>query len=129
MTDDVGRIQRSLLQEDVEDLESLEEEELVTTTTTTTTEGPLENMAGPTRFYCENGKLPKFLMEVSEGKVESCDEASYDVVPGIRLTLYKEGRLEDRFVLDKEAKGGISGSRISNDLDSEQQKDDYRVRD
>ena len=32
-------------------------------------------------------------------------------------------------MLDKEAKGGISGSRISNDLDSEQQKDDYRVRD
>merc|ERR1712117_282264 len=80
MTDDVGRIQRSLLQEDVEDLESLEEEELVTTTTTTTTEGPLENMAGPTRFYCENGRLPKFLMEVNTG---------------IRLTLYSEGREVD----------------------------------
>merc|ERR1712154_290979 len=35
MTDDVGRIQRNLLQEDVEDLEGLEEEEELVTTTTT----------------------------------------------------------------------------------------------
>ena len=47
--------------------EEVEEEEA--TTTTTTTEGPLENMAGPTRFYHENGKLPKFLMEVKEGEL------------------------------------------------------------
>ena len=45
-----------------------EEEEMATTTTTTTTEGPLENMAGPTRFYFENGRLPKFLMEVNTGE-------------------------------------------------------------
>ena len=31
-------------------------------------------------------------------------------------------------MLDKEAKGGITGSRISNDLEAEQQKDDFRVR-
>ena len=47
---------------------------------------------------------------------------------GIRLTLYSEGREVDTFVLDKEAKGGITGSRISNDLEAEQQKDDFRVR-
>ena len=46
-----------------------EVEEVEATTTTTTTEGPLENMAGPTRFYHENGKLPKFLMEVKEGEL------------------------------------------------------------
>ena len=72
VSDDVGRIQRNLLQEDVGDdsLVAEEEEEMeeVTTTTTTTTEGPLENMAGPTRFYHENGKLPKFLMEVKDGE-------------------------------------------------------------
>jgi len=113
MTDEIGRIQRSLLQEDMEDPIAMEEEEeMATTTTTTTTEGPLENMAGPTRFYFENGRLPKFLMEVNTG---------------IRLTLYSEGREVDTFVLDKEAKGGITGSRISNDLEAEQQKDDFRL--
>ena len=35
--------------------------------------------------------------------------------------------MEDTFVLDKEAKGGITGSRISNDLDDEQQNDNFRV--
>ena len=48
-----------------------EEEEMATTTTTTTTEGPLENMAGPERFYFENGRLPKFLMEVKTGEFVS----------------------------------------------------------
>jgi len=109
-SDDIGRIQRNLLQEDVED-DSLvaEEEEEEATTTTTTTEGPLENMAGPTRFYHENGKLPKFLMEVKEG---------------IRLTLKSEGRVIDTFVLDQPAKGGIAASRINNADDA---PDDLRV--
>ena len=47
---------------------------------------------------------------------------------GIRLSLYKEGREVDTFVLDKEAKGGITGSKIRNEMDSDQQKDDFRVR-
>jgi hypothetical protein len=74
-----------------------------TTTTPKEEEVPLENMAGPTRFYFESGSLPKFLMEV-EGE-------------GIHLTVFKEGKEWDKFVLDKEASGGISGgkNKISTD--------------
>ena len=46
-------------------------EETTTTTTTTTEEpwdGSKEISAGPTKFYYEMGNLPKFLMEVENGK-------------------------------------------------------------
>jgi len=105
--DHLGRIQRNLLQTE-EGSGEIDKH----TTTTTTTEAPLvlENEAGPTHFYFENGRLPKFLMEVKEG---------------INLTLYTvfENKTKefDTFILDEEAKGGITGSRI--DLD----KEDYRV--
>jgi len=105
--DHLGRIQRNLLQTE-EGSGEIEKH----TTTTSTTEAPLvlEDEAGPTRFYFENGKLPKFLMEVKEG---------------INLTLYNviENKTKefDTFLLDQEAKGGITGSRI--DLD----KEDIRV--
>jgi len=107
--DDIGRIQRSLLQTE----EGSGEETAEVLTTTTTTEAPLilEKKAGPTHFYFENGRLPKFLMKVHEG---------------INLTLFEfAGNMSkevDTFVLDEPAKGGISGSKI--DLD----KDDFRVK-
>ena len=84
----------------------------VTTTTTTTTEAPLvlENIAGPTHFYFQNGKLPKFLMKVHEGITVSF----FDIIGNVT----KEW---DTFILDQPAKGGISGSRI--DLE----KEDFRV--
>lgn len=106
--DDIGRIQRSLLQAE----EGSGEEKAVEPSTTTTTEEPLvlENVAGPTHFYFQNGNLPKFLMKVHKG---------------INLTLYEvmSNRTQeyDTYVLDEPAKGGISGSKI--DLD----KDDFRV--
>lgn len=70
-------------------------------TTTPKEEIKLENMAGPTKFYYENGNLPKFLMEV-EGE-------------GMLLTVYKEGKEYDKFILNSEASGGISASKLSTD--------------
>ena len=67
--DDVGRVRRQLLQEDEYDVAEAEEQEPAVTTTTTTEEpfmGTPE--AGPTRFYYQNGNLPKFLMEVDNGE-------------------------------------------------------------
>merc|ERR1719154_874811 len=90
--DDIGRIQRSLLQIE----EGSGEEKAEVHTTTTTTEAPLilENEAGPTHFYFENGRLPKFLMKVYEG---------------INLTLFEfvgnKSKEVDTFVLDEPAKG------------------------
>jgi hypothetical protein len=66
----------------------------------------LENMAGPTKFYYENGNLPKFLMEVEGGVFE--------------LTVYKDGDEWDKFILDKEASGGISGSKNKISTDNNQ---------
>merc|ERR1712212_873141 len=97
--DDLARIQRNLLQ--------VEEE-----VTTTTTEEPLDlsDKAGPEIFYFQADKLPKFMMEVREGITVSL----YDIKDNKTVEW-------DTFVLNEEANGGISGSRI--DLD----KDDFRV--
>ena len=67
----MGRVQRQLLQE-YEDEDAAEvEDEMVEpqVTTTTTTEEPWipVDEKGPTRFYFENGRLPKFLMEIEKG--------------------------------------------------------------
>jgi len=106
--DDIGRIQRSLLQAEEGSGEMKAEEP----STPATTEAPLilENEAGPTNFYYENGKLPKFLMKVHEG----INLTLFEVVSNVSTEF-------DTFVLDEPAKGGIVGSRI--DLD----KDDFRV--
>ena len=67
-------MRRQLLQEDGDypgDVEDEVMEETTTTTTTTTEEpwdGSKEISAGPTKFYYEMGNLPKFLMEVENGK-------------------------------------------------------------
>lgn len=108
--DDIGRKQRNLLQ--AEEGSGIGEAEEVATTTTTTTEAPLvlENVAGPTHFYFQNGKLPKFLMKVHEGITVSF----FDIIGNVT----KEW---DTFVLDAPAQGGISGSRIN------LEKDDFRV--
>jgi V-type H+-transporting ATPase S1 subunit len=105
--DDIGRIQRSLLQ-----AEEGSGEQKVEIAATTTTEEPIDfdDKAGPEIFYFQKEKLPKFLMEVQEGITVSF----YDIVENVT----KEW---DTFVLNEVAKGGISGSRI--DLD----KDDLRV--
>ena len=68
--DDVGRVQRQLLQEDEYDVAEAEDPVPDVTTTTTTTEEPFMGTpeAGPTRFYYQNGNLPKFLMEVDNGE-------------------------------------------------------------
>jgi len=104
--DDVGRIQRNLLQIEEGSGEAKVEE----VTTTTTTEEPLvlENQAGPERFFFsdENGKLPKFLMKVHEGITFSL----YDIA-GNKTEEW------DTFVLNAEAKGGISGSRQKLEID------------
>jgi len=107
--DDLARIQRNLLQiEEGSGGEGKVEE----VTTTTTTEEPLDlsDKAGPEVFYFQADKLPKFMMEVKEGITVSL----YDI---------NNNKTEewDTFVLNEEANGGISGSRI--DLD----KDDFRV--
>ena len=67
--DDVGRVQRQLLQEDEYDVAEAGDQ-VPDVTTTTTTEEPFMGTpeAGPTRFYYQNGNLPKFLMEVDNGE-------------------------------------------------------------
>jgi len=115
--DDVGRVQRQLLQE-YEDEDAAEvEDEIVESqvTTTTTTEEPWipVDEKGPTRFYFENGKLPKFLMEIEKG---------------IELTLYRNGMYMDTFVLESEAKGGISGTRLTNKIDDELDPEEKRIK-
>ena len=67
--DDVGRVRRQLLQEDEYDVAEAEDQ-VPDLTTTTTTEEPFMGTpeAGPTRFYYQNGNLPKFLMEVDNGE-------------------------------------------------------------
>jgi len=106
--DDIGRIQRNLLQAE----EGSGEVKVEEVTTTTTTEEPLDlsDKAGPEEFYYQAERMPKFKMEVKEGITVSL----YDIVGN-------ETREWDTFVLSEEANGGISGSRI--DLD----KDDFRV--
>jgi len=109
--DEIGRVQRSLLQ--AEEGSGTAEEEKVTTTTTTEAPLVLENEAGPTHFYYEdkdNLKKPKFLMKVHEGIIVEL----FDIEGN-------ETKKFDTFVLDKEAQGGITGSRI--DLD----KEDFRL--
>ena len=66
--DDVGRVRRQLLQE--EEYDVAEAGDQVPDVTTTTTEEPFMGTpeAGPTRFYYQNGNLPKFLMEVDNGE-------------------------------------------------------------
>ena len=61
-------MRRQLLQEDEYDVAEAEEQEPAATTTTT--EEPFMGTpeAGPTRFYYQNGNLPKFLMEVDNGE-------------------------------------------------------------
>jgi len=82
-----------------------ESSEVTTKKTTTTPEPdlPLENMAGPTRFYFEKNRLPKFLMEV-EGD-------------GIIVSMHKNGEFWDKFVLDAEASGSISGGKLNTEND------------
>ncbi|XP_023339081.1 uncharacterized protein LOC111709580 [Eurytemora carolleeae] len=93
---DTIRIQRDLLQEKVE--EKVEEK----TSMPDQKNWRTEPAKGPTRFYFENGKLPKVLMEVEEGIV---------------LTVFKSGEVWDRFLLNEEASGGITGGKLNPDSD------------
>jgi hypothetical protein len=93
---DTMRISRNLLQEKVEENEKEKVVEVVTTESSKLT----EPAKGPTRFYFENGALPKLLMEVREGML---------------LTVYKSGEIWDRFLLDEEASGGITGGKLNPD--------------
>ena len=57
-------------QEDEGQLDEFENEEAVHIQTTTTEEPlRLENEAGPTDFYFQNGNLPKFKMSVESGNI------------------------------------------------------------
>ena len=59
-------------QEDEGQLDEFENEEVVNIPTTTTEEPlRLENEAGPTEFYFQNGNLPKFKMSVESGKTKT----------------------------------------------------------
>ena len=60
-------------QEDEGQLDEIENEEAINIPTTTTEEPlRLENEAGPTEFYFQNGNLPKFKMSVESGNLLHC---------------------------------------------------------
>ena len=135
--DDVGRPRRQLLQENEGELDEVQEEvgeEEVITTTTTTTEEPFDaaDQAGPTKFYREYGNLPKFLMEVDNGKryFYYVGESAFciNALTGMELTLYKEGNKIDTFVLDMKADGGITGSKLSNPMEDEMEPEEPVIR-
>eukprot|EP00088_Acartia_fossae_P022080 TRINITY_DN23373_c0_g1_i1.p1 TRINITY_DN23373_c0_g1~~TRINITY_DN23373_c0_g1_i1.p1 ORF type:complete len:283 (-),score=77.93 TRINITY_DN23373_c0_g1_i1:192-1040(-) len=63
-------------------------------------EEPILPSSGPTRFYYEKDADTKVLLEVKKG---------------IILTVFKEGEVWDKFLLDKEAKGGMTGSLVKGD--------------
>lgn len=93
--------QRNLLQDLPEDLEP-KRTESTPERKVEKVEEPVELSKGPTRFYFENGKLPKLLLEVRDGIV---------------ITVFKNGDLWDSFVLNQEATGGVTGSKVNPDTD------------
>lgn len=94
---DTMRLQRNLLQET-----ETEVEKEITTIKVEEKEEPVELANGPTRFYFEGSRKPKFLLEVKEG---------------IILTVFKYGEVWDRFVLDQEAAGKVTGGKNNPDSD------------
>lgn len=99
------RVQRSLLQEAGEsEGEEKEEEKEEEEEEKPNFNGIMPISKGPTRFYFENQnpsiKTPKMLLEVKDG---------------IQVTILKDGREWDTFILDQEASGGITGSIIKTD--------------